>query len=61
MANANFTDGDRGGNLCLVEYDGDPTIKSMHMFWDAAGGLFGQPYSRPLTVAQREMLKNQVS
>lgn len=30
------------------------------MFWDSAAGLMGQPYSRPLTDAQRDLLVNQV-
>lgn len=40
-----FPEGDRGGNLWLVVWDGREV--NLHHFWDRAGGLFQGPQGRP--------------
>ena len=54
-----FPEGDHGGNLCKVNFPGYPDITSLHMVWDSAGGLYGGKFSRPLSKANFEMIRNQ--
>jgi hypothetical protein len=51
-------EGDAGGNAFTVRMPRDTGIRNLHMYWDAAAGLFGwQNPRRPLDEANRERIR----